>query len=102
VSDRFTTAKGLLTLLARDIPLTPRIFCMSSTITQLACDLNEQVDNRYELVLKLSDTAKRMLDEARLRKDDLFSTPSDTSSEKVIYQAIVMMSSEYNSEGLIG
>lgn len=75
---------------------------MSSTITQLACDLNEQVDNRYELVLKLSDTAKRMLDEARLRKDDLFSTPSDTSSEKVIYQAIVMMSSEYNSEGLIG
>ena len=75
---------------------------MSSTITQLACDLNEQVDNRYELVLKLSDTAKKMLDEARMRKDDLFSTPSDITSEKVIYQAIVMMVTEHDSENLIG
>ncbi len=76
---------------------------MTSTITQIACDLNDQVDNRYQLVLKISDVAKKLLDEAKEKfYNDPFATDT-TSSEKVIYQAVIMKSSEADmGDGLIG
>lgn len=69
---------------------------MSSTIIDIASDLNENVPNRYSLVLEVSELAKRMLDEAREKAlHDPFSV-SDTSAEKVIYQALIMKASSLN------
>ena len=76
---------------------------MNSTITKIACDLNEQVDNRYSLVLEISEMAKKLLDEAIEKiSGDPFSSIS-TSPEKVIYQALIMKASEIDiGNGLIG
>lgn len=76
---------------------------MSMTITQIACDLNETVENRYALVLQISEFAKHLLEETREKMGhDPFSKVS-TSSEKVIYQALIMKSSEVEiGDGLIG
>lgn len=78
---------------------------MSSTITQIASDLNEKVDNKYALVLEIADLAKRLLEDARHKlDDDLYSSAgSNTSLEKVIYQALIMKASEIDiGDGLIG
>jgi hypothetical protein len=76
---------------------------MASTITQIACDLNEKVENRYQLVLEISEIAKRLLEDAREKQAmDMFSI-GNTSSEKVIYQALIMKASEIDlGDGLIG
>ena len=76
---------------------------MSTTITQIACDLNEEVPNRYALVLEISELAKRLLEDSREKQGlDPFSKVS-TSSKKVIYQALIMKSSEIDiGDGLIG
>ncbi len=77
---------------------------MSSTITQIASDLNEKVDNKYALVLEISDLAKRLLEDARNKGDeDMFGSGGNTSLEKVIYQALIMKASEIDiGDGLIG
>ncbi|MBK8190564.1 MAG: hypothetical protein IPK79_08975 [Vampirovibrionales bacterium] len=76
---------------------------MTSTITQIACDLNEKVDNCYQLVLEISEVAKRLLEDAKEKMhDDPFSSVS-SSPEKVIYQALIMKASEIDiGNGLIG
>jgi hypothetical protein len=67
---------------------------MTSTITQIASDLNEKVENRYALVLEIADIAKRLLDEMRQKhQDDPFYSVG-ASPEKVIYQALIMKASE--------
>lgn len=76
-----------------------------TTITQMACDLNEKVDNKYELVLNISDLAKRLLDDARFKNaEEAFAgNVGGTSLEKVIYQALIMKASEIDiGDGLIG
>ncbi len=77
---------------------------MSSTITQIACDLNEEVENRYFLVLQIAELAKRLLEDAKEKQhNDPFSSIGSTSSEKVIYQALIMKGSEIDiGNGLIG
>lgn len=77
---------------------------MSSTITQIVSDLNDKVDNRYSLVLEISDLGKRLLDEARHKSEmEGFTFGSDTSLEKAIYQALIMKASEIDmGDGLIG
>jgi hypothetical protein len=76
---------------------------MTSTITQIASDLNEKVDNRYALVLEIAEVAKKLLDDAREKEgSDPFSSVN-TSPEKVIYQALIMKASEIDiGDGLIG
>lgn len=75
---------------------------MSTTITQIACDLIEEVDNKYALVLQIAEQGKRLLEDSREKPGDPFSKVS-TSSEKVIYQALIMKSSEIDiGDGLIG
>jgi len=75
---------------------------MSTTITQITCDLNEQVDNRYKLVLDVAEMAKRLLDETKSMGYDPFSSANATT-EKVVYQALIMKASEIDTgEGLIG
>lgn len=77
---------------------------MTSTITQIASDLNEKVDNKYALVLEIAELAKRLLEDARTKGDeDLYGAGSNTSLEKVIYQALIMKASEIDiGDGLIG
>lgn len=74
-----------------------------TSITQIACDLNEKVENRYALVLEIAELGKRLLEDAREKNSlDPF-TKTSTSSEKVIYQALIMKSSEIDiGDGLIG
>lgn len=74
-----------------------------TTITQIACDLNEKVPNRYALVLEIAELGKRLLEDSRDKIGlDPFSK-SSTTSEKVIYQALIMKSSEIDiGDGLIG
>ncbi len=75
---------------------------MSMTITQIASDLNEKVDNRYALVLEIAELAKRLLEDSQHKGHDPFSKVS-TTTEKVIYQALIMKSSEIDiGDGLIG
>jgi hypothetical protein len=78
---------------------------MSTSITQIACDLNESVKNRYALVLEISEIAKRLLEDTRERGGSEPFSKMSTSSEKVIYQALIMKSSEIDmgdGHGLIG
>jgi hypothetical protein len=77
---------------------------MSLTHTQIAADLAETVDNRYELTLKIAETAKRLMDSQReKRKLDPFSVDAGYDDEKVIYQALIMRASEVDlGDGLIG
>ena len=78
---------------------------MSTTHTQIASDLNEQVENRYELTLEIAELGKRLLDESRekLRHDPFALETSDILDEKVIYQALIMKASEIDiGDGLIG
>jgi hypothetical protein len=78
---------------------------MSVMHTHIASDLNEQVENRYELTLQIADLAKRLMDSQReRRKQDPFNSElSNYDDEKVIYQALIMKSSEIDlGDGLIG
>jgi DNA-directed RNA polymerase subunit K/omega len=77
---------------------------MSSHITQIASDLNEQVGNRYALVLEIAELAKKLLDDAReKRMNDPFGTELESAPDKVIYQALLMKASEIDiGDGLIG
>ncbi|MDX2084866.1 MAG: hypothetical protein SFZ03_05700 [Candidatus Melainabacteria bacterium] len=77
---------------------------MSSTIIDIAADLNEEVENRYALVLQVSDIAKRLLEDQRVKyQHDPFAMEIASGSEKVIYQALIMKASEVDmGDGLIG
>lgn len=79
---------------------------MMSMHTDIASDLNEKVGNRYALTLEIAELAKRLLDNARdRRKQDPFGAEfgSSTDDEKVIYQALIMKSSEVDlGDSLIG
>ncbi len=77
---------------------------MSSAITHIASDLIEEVDNKYALVLEISDLAKRLLEDARhkIHDEELFAGGT-ASLESVIYQALIMKASEIDiGDGLIG
>jgi regulator of replication initiation timing len=80
---------------------------MSFTHTSIASDLNEKVDNRYSLTLEIAELAKRLMDNQRERRkhQDPFAAEIGNSydDEKVIYQALIMKSSEVDlGDGLIG
>lgn len=76
---------------------------MTSSMTQLACEIVEACDNRYKVVLEVADIAKHLLDDQREKRQmDPFAV-QNTTTEKVIYQALIMKSSEVGSgNGLIG
>jgi DNA-directed RNA polymerase subunit K/omega len=76
----------------------------STHMQHIASDLNEQAPNRYELVLQISDIAKRLKENQRERqRQDALGLISYDEDEKVIYQALMMKASELGSgEELIG
>ena len=76
-------------------------------ITKIAWDLNEQTPNRYELVYNIAELAKRMIDEAQMRKPiddfgDYESFDSSIKKEKPIQQAIIIKATEHNDGELVG
>jgi len=77
-------------------------------ITKVAWDLNEQTPNRYELVYQIAELAKRMIDEAQMRKplDDFgdYDSAFDSTSkkEKPIQQAIIIKATENSDGELVG
>ena len=77
-------------------------------ITKIAWDLNDQTPNRYELVYQIAELAKRMIDEAQMRKpiDEYgdYDTQFDgtTKKEKPIQQAIIIKATENNDGELVG
>ncbi len=77
-------------------------------ITKIAWDLNEQTPNRYQLVYEIAELAKRMIDEAQMRKplDDFgdyeVSFDSSTKKEKPIQQAIIIKATENSDGELVG
>lgn len=77
-------------------------------ITKIAWDLNEQTPNRYELVYQIAELAKKMIDEAQMRKpiDDFGDYESafdpSTKKEKPIQQAIIIKATEHNDGELVG
>lgn len=76
----------------------------STHMQHLASDLNENAENRYALVLQIADVAKRLKDSGRERRRyESASLSNQDAEEKVIYQALMMKSSELGSgEELIG
>ncbi|MDH4379743.1 MAG: hypothetical protein QE263_07555 [Vampirovibrionales bacterium] len=76
---------------------------MTSTIIEVASDLNEGVENRYQLVLEVSESAKKLRDEHRRHNQEDPFTTTTISTDKVIYQSIIMKASEIDlGDGLIG
>ena len=76
---------------------------MTSTITQIAADLKEKVDNAYQLTLEIAELAKKLKEDQREKLlHDPF-TKSGAAADKEIYQALIMKSSEVDiGDGLIG
>lgn len=77
---------------------------MSDTHTQVASELLDEAPNRYQLVLDVAHTGKRLLDEQReRRKNDPFALDHYDYDDKVIYQSLIMKASEIDlGDGLIG
>ena len=77
-------------------------------ITKIAWDLNEQTENRYELVYQIAELAKRMIDEAQMRKpidefgDYEATFDPSTKKEKPIQQAIIIKATENSDGELVG
>ena len=84
-----------------------KIMEQNNQITKIAWDLNEQTENRYELVYQIAELAKRMIDEAQMRKPiDEFDYEGAfdpaTKKEKPIQQAIIMKATENSDGELVG
>ncbi|MFM7468062.1 MAG: DNA-directed RNA polymerase subunit omega [Vampirovibrionales bacterium] len=71
----------------------------NTVIPQIAADLCEAVDNRFQLVLQISKVAKHLLEDQRdyYRHDPFQTNTGSNQPEKVIYQALIMKSSEIGS-----
>lgn len=77
---------------------------MSNTHTQIAAELIEAAENRYQLTLDVATLAKRLLEDVReQKKNDPFALESNDVDDRVIYQALIMKASEIDlGDGLIG
>ncbi|MEW5821032.1 MAG: hypothetical protein AB1782_12645 [Cyanobacteriota bacterium] len=77
-------------------------------ITKIASDLNENCDNRYALVYRIAEVAKKLVDETNQRKhnDEIVYGGEQTykTSVKPVIQSIMMIASESDELGdeLIG
>ena len=75
-------------------------------ITKIASDLNENSENRYELVCKIADQAKKIVDEQSQRKnvDEVFygSDQMPKRVVKAVIQSMMMVASASDGDELIG
>jgi hypothetical protein len=78
---------------------------MTNPHTQLASDLLDATENKYQLTLDVSLTGKRLMETVRQkRKDDPFALETYDNDDKVIYQALIIEASKVDDlgDGLIG
>lgn len=76
-------------------------------IIKVAWDLNENTDNRYQLVYEIAELAKKLVDESQAKKarDDFnFEENFDTSykKENPVEHAIMVKASEADDNRLVG
>ncbi|MDD3149778.1 MAG: hypothetical protein PHV68_03000 [Candidatus Gastranaerophilales bacterium] len=78
-------------------------------ITKIALDLNEQSNNKYQLVYEIVELAKKLIDDSQQKRpqDDYgydiepaYNAP--IKQEKPVQHAIMVKSSEYDDGGLVG
>lgn len=77
-------------------------------IIKVAWELNENSENRYQLVYEISELAKKLVDEYQLKKpkDELgyeeFGFDSSIKKENPIEHAIMVKASEADESRLVG
>ena len=77
-------------------------------IIKIAWDLNENSDNRYQLVYEISELAKKLVDENQARKAredfgfDEYGFESSYNKENPVEHAIMVKASESDDNGLVG
>ena len=78
-------------------------------IIKIAWDLNEQTENRYQLVYEIAELAKRLVDETqskKVREDigfmDDYSYDQNIKKEDPVEHAIMIKASESDDSGLVG
>ena len=77
-------------------------------IIKVAWDLNENTENRYQLVYEISELAKKLVDETQAKKsredfgfDEYFETSSH-KKENPVEHAIMVKAAEADDDRLIG
>ena len=77
-------------------------------IIKIAWDLNENTDNRYQLVYEIAELAKKLVDENQSRrlKDEFgyeeFGIDSSIKKENPVEHAIMVKASEADESRLVG
>ena len=76
-------------------------------IIKVAWDLNENTENRYQLVYEIAELAKKLVDEAQMKKnreDFGFEeiTEPTYKKENPVEHAIIVKVSESDDNGLVG
>ena len=77
-------------------------------IIKVAWELNENCENRYQLVYEIAELAKKLVDEYQMKKpkDELgyeeFSFDSSIKKENPIEHAIMVKASEADESSLVG
>ena len=80
---------------------------MMDQIVKVVWDLNDNSENRYQLVYEIAELAKKLVDETQLKKnreDFGFEEYSDSSykKENPVEHAIMVKSAEADDDGLVG
>ena len=77
-------------------------------IIKIAWDLNDNCENRYELVYEIAELAKKLVDEnqAKRAKDefgcDEYGFDNSIKKENPVEHAIMVKASETDDSGLVG
>ncbi|RAI15420.1 MAG: hypothetical protein DKM22_03560 [Candidatus Melainabacteria bacterium] len=74
-------------------------------IIKIAWDLNENTENRYQLVYEIAELAKKLVDETQAKKSrDEFGFEEHPSfkKENPVEHAIMVKASEADDNGLVG
>ena len=77
-------------------------------IIKIAWDLNENSDNRYQLVYEISELAKKLVDENQARKAredfgyDEYGFDSSYKKENPVEHALMVKASEADDNRLVG
>lgn len=81
---------------------------MTHQIIKVAWELNENSENRYQLVYEIAELAKKLVDEYQLKKPkdelgyDEFGFDSSIKKENPVEHAIMVKASESDESRLVG
>ncbi|CDC19784.1 MAG: hypothetical protein V8R83_03505 [Candidatus Gastranaerophilaceae bacterium] len=82
---------------------------MTHQIIKVAWDLNENCENRYQLVYEIAELAKKLVDEYQMKKpkdelgfDDYGFDNSSIKKENPVEHAIMVKASESDESRLVG